>query len=77
MKNFAIKLVWFTTIYLVVFAMLCQFDISLPVLFSMLIAGQGLLLFMVYKVLTDSYTTHKTFKDWYEDRPVKTLDEEK
>jgi hypothetical protein len=41
----------------------------------MLVAGQFLVLWMVYKVLTDNYKTDKTFKDWYEDRPVKTLEE--
>jgi len=24
----------------------------------------------VYKVLTDKYTTDKTFDDWYEDHPM-------
>ena len=71
MKNFAIKLVWLTTLYLVVFTVLCQYNTPYAVLFSMLVVGQLLLLFMVYKVLTDNYTTDKTFKDWYEDRPVK------
>ncbi|WP_231507373.1 MULTISPECIES: hypothetical protein [unclassified Flavobacterium] len=32
MKNFAIKLVWFTTIYVFVFAGLCQTTIPLPIL---------------------------------------------
>lgn len=76
MKNFAIKLVWFTTIYVFVFAGLCQTNTSLPVLMSLYIIGILLIPFMVYKVLRDHYTTLKTFKDWYEDRPVETLDEE-
>ena len=25
---------------------------------------------MVYKVLTDNYTTEKTFSDFYEDHPI-------
>jgi hypothetical protein len=32
---------------------------------------------MVYTVLTDDYTTTKTFKDWYGDHPMETLEEEK
>lgn len=74
MKNFAMKLVWFTTFYLVAFTILTQFDTPMELLFVMLIVGQALVLFMVYKVLTDNYTTDKTFKDWYEDKPVKTLE---
>jgi hypothetical protein len=31
---------------------------------------------MVYTVLTDKYTTKKTFKDWYGDHPMDTLDDE-
>lgn len=75
MKNFAIKLVWFTTLYLVVFTILTQLDTPIELLFGMLAVGQVLVLIMVYKVLTDNYTTNKTFKDWYEDKPVETLDE--
>ena len=40
-------------------------------LFFATIVGQGSLLLMVYKILTDDYTTEKTFEDWYEDRPLK------
>ena len=75
MKNFAIQLVWFTTLYVFIFAGLCQFNIPLVVLISLLIFGHLLILFMVYTVLKDKYTTTKTFKDWYEDHPMDTLDE--
>jgi hypothetical protein len=37
--------------------------------FFLVVFGQGLLIFTVYKVLTDDYTTDKTFEDFYEDRP--------
>jgi hypothetical protein len=75
MKNFAIKLVWFTTAYLLVYIVLAEFNFAFPLIFAMCITGQGLTVFMVYKVLTDKYTTNKTFKDWYEDRPVNTLED--
>jgi uncharacterized membrane protein YqjE len=75
MKSYAIKLVWFTTLYLVMFTVLCRLNINYFVLMCMLVAGQFLVLWMVYKVLTDNYKTERTFKDWYEDRPVKTLEE--
>jgi len=32
--------------------------------------GQVLVAVMVYKVLTDNYTTEKTFEDFYEDNPI-------
>ena len=76
MKNFAIKLVWFTTVYVFVFAGLNQFDVPLRLIMGLHIIGVFLIPFMVYSVLTDNYTTTKTFKDWYENRPMDTLDEE-
>ena len=73
MKNFAIKVVWFTTAIVFDFAGLCQTNIALPLLLAVLIFGELLILFMVYMVMTDTYTTTKTFKDWYEDHPMDTL----
>lgn len=75
MKNFAIKLVWFCTLFVFVFAGLCQTNISMPVLMSLFIVGNVLIVLMVYNVLIDNYTTKKTFKNWYEDRPLNMLDE--
>jgi hypothetical protein len=40
-----------------------------------MLLGFLLILFMVYKVLKDKYSATKTFKDWYEDLPMDTLDE--
>ncbi|MBF6640515.1 hypothetical protein IVB69_03395 [Flavobacterium sp. J49] len=70
MKNFAIKLVWFTTIYVFVFAGLCQTNVTFQAIMSLYILGLFLILFMVYIVLTDSYKTSKRFKDWYGDHTV-------
>ncbi|WP_233579294.1 MULTISPECIES: hypothetical protein [unclassified Flavobacterium] len=53
MKNFAIKLVWFTTIYVFVFAGLCQTTIPLPILMIRHCVSIPLILFMVYTVLAD------------------------
>lgn len=74
MKNFAIKLVWFTTIYVFVFAGLCQTTISLPVIMVLYCIGIPLIVLMVYTVLKDDYKTSNTFKDWYGDHPMKTLE---
>ena len=45
------------------------FNINFPVIFYLTLIGQILLIYTVYKVLTDSYKTRKTFDDWYEDYP--------
>jgi uncharacterized membrane protein YfcA len=74
MKNFAIKLTWLTTIYVVVFAVLCQTKLFFPVLMGMSLFGVCLILLLVYTVLHDEqYKTTKKFKDWYEDHSKKNL----
>lgn len=69
MKNVAMFLVVFTTIFLVVFTIFSQLDVSLRIMNALFLAGNALVILMVYSVLKDKYTTTKTFKDWYEDRP--------
>lgn len=76
MKNFVIKLVWFTTGFVFIFTGLCQVKTPVTLLMILFIIGNFLIPFMVFKVLRDNYTTYKTFKDWYEDNPIDTLDEE-
>ena len=75
MKNFEIKLVWFTTLYVFVFATLNQTNVDLKIIMGLHLIGAFLIPFMSYIVLTDNYKTKKTFKDWYEDHPITTLDE--
>jgi threonine/homoserine/homoserine lactone efflux protein len=69
MKNFAIFLVILTTVFLLVFTAMSQLDFSLQIMNLMFFLGNALILWMVYEVLTDKYSTKKEFKDWYEDRP--------
>lgn len=69
MKNFAMFLVIFTTVFLVVFTVFSQLDVSLRVMNALFISGNILVLLMVYSVLKDRYTTSKTFNNWYEDCP--------
>ena len=76
MKNFTMKLVWMTTVYVFVFAALNQTNVNIRILLLMHSIGFILIPFMTYTVLTDNYTTNKTFKDWYEDHPVDSLEEE-
>ena len=73
MKNFAVFLVVFTTAFLVVFTVFSQLDVSLKLMNVLFITGNALVLLMVYSVLKDKYTTTKTFKDWYEDKPKDTF----
>ncbi|WP_418262176.1 hypothetical protein [Flavobacterium faecale] len=76
MKNFAIKLVWFTTVYVFVFAILNQTDTDLRILLALHFIGVFLIPLMVYKVLTDNYNPTNTFKEWYEDHPMNTLEKD-
>ena len=74
MKNFAIKLSWLTTIYLVVFVALCQTKLFFPVLMGLYLIGVCLLVFLIFTVLHDEeYKTNKKFKDWYQDNSKKNL----
>ncbi|MGM8360656.1 hypothetical protein ACSV4D_01945 [Flavobacterium sp. ARAG 55.4] len=76
MKNFAIKIVWFTTAYVFFFAVLNQTNVDLRIIMSLHIVGVFLIPYLTYTVLTDNYKTDKTFKDWYEDHQMDTLDED-
>ena len=69
MKNKAMFLVVFTSIFLLVFTIFSQLEVSLRIMNALFLAGNALVLLMVYTVLRDKYTTSKTFHDWYEDRP--------
>ncbi len=62
-------LLGFTTLVLITTTIFAGLNISFTWVFFLTIFGQGLLVFTVYKVLTDDYSTEKTFKDFYEDRP--------
>jgi hypothetical protein len=62
MKNFAIKLVWFTTIYIIVFSAiyLTKLFLFLPFITSMYLFGLGIVLVMVFNALYEE--EHKTTK---------------
>nr|WP_315196206.1 hypothetical protein [uncultured Flavobacterium sp.] len=78
MKNFVIKLVWFTTIYVIVFTAICQTDLFLflPVVMSMYLFGLGLALFIAFTAFyEEEHKTSKKFKDWYNDHPKKDFSE--
>lgn len=70
------KLVGFTTVYVFVFAALNQTNVDLRIIMSMHFFGVFLIPYMTYCVLTDKYKTNKSFKDWYEDHTMDTLEDD-
>jgi lipopolysaccharide/colanic/teichoic acid biosynthesis glycosyltransferase len=70
MKFSGVTYLILTSILLVIVAVLAYLNAGFPVVFYLTLAGQFLLIFSVYKILTDNnYKTKKTFDDWYEDYP--------
>ena len=59
-----------TTLLLVTVAVLVFYNFSFPFVLLAVVIGQAWWIFTVYQVLTDKYSTEKTFDDWYEDYPV-------
>ena len=59
-----------TTLLLVTLTIMVSMNLPLNWVFYMTCVGEVLVVFMVYKVLRDQYTTTKTFDDFYEDHPI-------
>ena len=59
-----------STSLLVIVAVMVFYELPFNWIFFTTLMGQISLLVMVYKILTDDYSTEKTFDDWYEDRPI-------
>jgi hypothetical protein len=59
-----------TTIVLVALTIMVFSNVPFSIIFYTTVGGQLLLIFTIYKVLTDDYSTKKTFDDWYEDYPI-------
>jgi len=74
MKTTAIRLVLATTFVLVVLTIMAQLNFLFSLIFFLTVFGQVLLMYTVYKVLNDKYTTDKNFDDWYEDHPMSNKD---
>lgn len=69
MKISAMTLLAITTILLLTVVIFSTMNFSFGWVFYSTCLGQALLVYTVYKILTDDYQTEKTFKDFYEDRP--------
>ena len=65
-----------TTFLLFVITILAALNYPFGIIFLLTVIGQVFLILMVYKVLTDNYKTDKTFKHFYQDKPIYQPEEE-
>lgn len=70
MRISAIHWVLLTTIFLLLLTVGAVMGLAFNWVFYATVLGQALVVYMVYRVLTDNYRTDKTFEDFYEDWPV-------
>ncbi len=70
MKSSAMFWVVITTLVLIMVTIMSAMNFPFNWVFYITVLGQIMIVFMVYKVLTDTYTTKKTFEDFYEDFPI-------
>ncbi|GGG35573.1 hypothetical protein GCM10011414_01110 [Croceivirga lutea] len=70
MKISAMSMVAFTTLLLVTVTIMVTMNFPFNWVFYLTVFGQAMIVVMVYKVLTDNYTTDKVFEDFYEDNPI-------
>jgi len=62
--------VGFTSLVLLTVTIMAAMNFPFNWVFYITVLGQGAVVYMVYKVLTDNYTTEKTFENFYEDVPI-------
>ena len=70
MKTSSIFWVFATTIVLITVTVMATLNFPLNWVFYVTVIGQLMIVHMVYRVLTENYTTDKTFEDFYEDFPI-------
>lgn len=71
MKDIVYFYIGLTTLVLVTVTIMATMNVPFNWVFYTTVLGQALVIFMVYKVLRDKYTTTKTFEDFYEDHPIR------
>jgi hypothetical protein len=69
MKYNALYPLYLATAMIVLVAILAGINFDFGWIFYLTVLGQIILVWAVYSVLRDDYTTEKTFDDFYEDRP--------
>lgn len=70
MKTSAMAVVAFTSFMLIALTIMASMNLPFNWIFYLTVFGQGFVIYMVYRVLTDTYVTSKTFDDFYEDNPI-------
>lgn len=70
MKLSAISWLVITTLVLLTVTVFSVLEFSFNWVFYLTVLGQVFFIYTVYKILTDTYTTDKTFNDFYEDSPI-------
>ena len=70
MKLSAMDTVALTTVVLILVTIMASMGFAFNWIFYLTVLGQAMVVFMVYRVLRDNYTTTKTFEDFYEDHPI-------
>ncbi len=70
MKNTAMFWVIATTVILVLLSVMASLNFPFNWVFYLTVIGQAMLVYTVYRVLTEEYDTEKTFEDFYEDHPI-------
>ncbi|MGI9547909.1 MAG: hypothetical protein ACR2MM_11755 [Flavobacteriaceae bacterium] len=71
MRFSAMFWVGITTLVLITVTIMVSMGFPFNWIFYLTVAGQLMVVYMVYKVLTDRYHTDKTFEDFYEDYPIR------
>ena len=71
MQNTAMLWVVATSLVLLSLTIMAVMNFPFKWIFYLTVIGQIMLVYMVFRVLKDKYTTDKTFKDFYEDYPLK------
>ncbi len=70
MKDSAMFWVAATTLVLISVTIMSAMNFAFNWVFYVTLLGQVMIVYMVYRVLRDTYTTDKTFADFYEDHPI-------
>ena len=71
MKSTAMFWVAMTTMVLITVTVMASMGFPFNWVFYITLLGQFMVVYMVYRVLTDNYNTDKTFEDFYEDHPLR------
>ncbi len=75
MKTSPLFYILITTFLLLTITIMSSLNVAFNWVFYLTVIGQLFIILMVYRVLTDNYTTDKTFEDFYEDNPIQKRNE--